>query len=45
MKTIDINKKQIILALEKYSHKQRIKILKEMIEMYESEMLIFGRSK
>lgn len=45
METVDRDKRIIIANIEKYNHKDRIKILQELINMYESEMLIFGKLK
>ena len=45
MNNIDKTKRIIIENIKKYKHNDRIKILKDLIEMYESEMLVFGESK
>lgn len=45
MNKIDKKKRIIIENIKDLEHKERITILQELIEMYESEMLIFGESK
>ena len=45
MNKIDKTKRIIIENIKDLDHKERIKVLKELIEMYEAEMLIFGESK
>ncbi len=42
---IDKIKRIIIENIKDLEYKDRIRLLKEMIDMYESEMLIFGESK
>lgn len=42
---MDRTKKIIIANIENYSYEDRVKILQELIDMYKSEMLIFGESK
>lgn len=35
----------IIENIKQFEHHQRVSILSELIDMYESEMLVFGESK
>lgn len=44
-KNIDKIKRIIIENIKDLEHKERIKILQELIDMYEAEILIFGESK
>lgn len=45
MNKIDKKKRIIIENIKDLEYKDRISTLQELIDMYESEMLIFGESK
>lgn len=45
MTKIDKIKRIIIENIKELEHKDRIRVLKEIIDMLEAEMLIFGKSK
>lgn len=45
MTKIDKIKRIIIENIKDLDHKERIKILQELIDMYEAEILIFRESK
>lgn len=45
MNKIDKVKRIIIENIKDLEHQERIKVLQELIDMYNAEMLIFGESK
>ncbi len=45
MDTVSKTKLIITKNIEKYSYKERIKILQDLIKMYKSELIIFGGRK